>query len=87
MGCLFPCAFLHSRKESHDIARCTSGVIGVCARRCGHGLDNGGKFLNKNGDLPVEGMPDLQHLSEEGYPIWADTIKDTLKDMLRGGKL
>ena len=31
-------------------------------------------------------MPDYLHLSEKGYQIWADAIKDSLADLLGEGK-
>jgi lysophospholipase L1-like esterase len=47
-------------------------------------LDIGGKFLTQNGELTKEIMPDYLHLSEKGYEIWADAIRDALKSMLVG---
>ena len=38
-------------------------------------LDIGAKFLNDEGVLTREIMPDLLHLSEPGYEIWADSIE------------
>jgi lysophospholipase L1-like esterase len=45
-------------------------------------LDIGDRFLNKDGELTREIMPDLLHLSGAGYKIWAEAIGDTLKEML-----
>jgi len=45
-------------------------------------LDIGGTFLTENGELSKDIMPDYLHLSEKGYQIWADAIKDALKNML-----
>jgi lysophospholipase L1-like esterase len=38
--------------------------------------DIGASFLNKDGGLEKKVMPDLLHLSPEGYEIWAKAIKD-----------
>lgn len=46
-------------------------------------LDIGGKFLEPDGSLSKDIMPDFLHLSERGYAIWAEAIDNDLKDMLR----
>jgi len=45
-----------------------------------HYLDISEKFLAKDGSLPREIMPDLLHLSEKGYEIWAEAIEPKLKE-------
>jgi lysophospholipase L1-like esterase len=45
--------------------------------------DIGEKFLNKDGGLERKVMPDLLHLSEEGYKIWADAIKDDIAKLVK----
>lgn len=46
-------------------------------------LDIGEKFLDSDGNLPKEIMPDALHLSAKGYEIWAEAITPTLKEMLK----
>ncbi|MFT3880416.1 MAG: platelet-activating factor acetylhydrolase IB subunit [Gemmatales bacterium] len=46
-------------------------------------LDIGDKFLDKDGKLPKDIMPDFLHLSEKGYGIWADAVEDKLKEMVK----
>ena len=46
-------------------------------------LDIGEKFLDKDGKLPKDVMPDYLHLSAKGYEIWAEAITPTLKEMLK----
>lgn len=46
-------------------------------------LDISEKFLDKEGNLPKEIMPDWLHLSEKGYKVWADSIKDKLTELLK----
>jgi lysophospholipase L1-like esterase len=45
--------------------------------------DIGPKFLNAEGGLERKVMPDLLHLSPEGYQIWADAIKDDVKKLAK----
>jgi len=44
-------------------------------------LDIGEKFM-KDGKLPKEIMPDLLHLSGDGYRIWADAVKKPIEELL-----
>jgi lysophospholipase L1-like esterase len=45
-------------------------------------LDIGDKFLQPDGTLPKDIMPDLLHLSEKGYQIWADAVKGPITELL-----
>ncbi|MCE2826848.1 MAG: GDSL-type esterase/lipase family protein [Verrucomicrobium sp.] len=44
--------------------------------------DFGHKFLNDDGTMPRELMPDYLHLSKKGYQIWADSIEAQVARML-----
>jgi lysophospholipase L1-like esterase len=46
-------------------------------------LDIGSKFLEPDGTLTKEIMPDLLHPGEKGYEIWAAAIKQPLAEMLK----
>lgn len=46
-------------------------------------LDLGPKFLDAEGNLSKEIMPDYLHLSPRGYEIWADAIQSPLAEMLK----
>ena len=46
-------------------------------------MDIGGRFLNKDGNLLQENMPDFLHLSPKGYEIWADAIEGKVKELLK----
>ena len=48
-----------------------------------HYLNIGPKFLEKDGTLTRKIMPDLLHLSEGGYTIWAESIEAKLKELMR----
>ncbi|MBY0228044.1 MAG: GDSL family lipase [Gemmataceae bacterium] len=45
--------------------------------------DIGEKFLDADGNLPKDVMPDYLHLSAKGYQIWADAIKDDLAKLAK----
>ena len=45
-------------------------------------MDIGHRFLNSDGILPADLMPDYLHLSSKGYQIWADAIENRLAQML-----
>ena len=46
-------------------------------------LDIGHRFIEKDGSLSKEIMPDFLHLSPKGYEIWADAIKEPLARLLK----
>src|SRR5262249_31376212 len=46
-------------------------------------LDIGDKFLEKDGSLSKEIMPDYLHLSPDGYKIWADAVLPPITEMLK----
>jgi lysophospholipase L1-like esterase len=46
-------------------------------------LDIGKSFLDKDGNLPREIMPDFLHLSPKGYQLWAGAIKEKLAALLK----
>ena len=45
-------------------------------------LDIGDKFLEADGTLTKEIMPDLLHLSPKGYTIWADAIEPKVAELM-----
>lgn len=48
-------------------------------------IDFGPKFINLDGTIPRELMPDYLHLSPKGYEIWAESIEDKLASIIGGG--
>lgn len=48
-----------------------------------HYLDIGAKFLEADGTLTREIMPDYLHLSAKGYQIWADAISPKLAELMK----
>jgi lysophospholipase L1-like esterase len=47
-------------------------------------LDIGEKFLEPDGRIAKETMPDFLHLSEKAYQTWAEAMEPTLKRLLAG---
>jgi len=45
-------------------------------------LDINGKFLDENGTLTREIMPDLLHPGEKGYQLWAEAMDPTVKKLM-----
>jgi lysophospholipase L1-like esterase len=45
-------------------------------------LDIGSKFVNADGSISKDIMPDYLHLSARGYEIWADAIDSQLKQIM-----
>jgi len=39
-------------------------------------------FLDNNGEIPLELMPDKLHPNAEGYKLWAEAIEDNILNML-----
>lgn len=48
-----------------------------------HYLDIGSKFLQPDGGLSKDIMPDYLHLSAAGYQIWADAIESELAQLMK----
>jgi lysophospholipase L1-like esterase len=46
-------------------------------------LDIGDKFLQPDKSIAKEVMPDFLHLTEKGYQIWADAIKDEVAALMK----
>jgi beta-glucosidase len=46
-------------------------------------LDIGEKFLDADGNLTKQIMPDALHPNAKGYQIWADAIKDSVTEMMK----
>ncbi|MDB6136947.1 MAG: hypothetical protein JWO94_19 [Verrucomicrobiaceae bacterium] len=48
-----------------------------------HFLDIGAKFLQPDGSITRETMPDFLHLTAAGYQIWADAISPKLAELMK----
>lgn len=49
-------------------------------------LDIGSRFLSPDGSLSREIMPDLLHMSEAGYAVFADALRDPLAKLLSANR-
>ena len=47
-----------------------------------HYMDISAKFLEPDGTISKDVMPDYLHLSPKGYEIWSEAIKDKVKALL-----
>jgi lysophospholipase L1-like esterase len=80
--------FPRGEKPDHPL-RATIKEINAAAAKLDDGgktlkyLDIGEKFLQPDGALTKEIAPDFLHLSEKGYQIWADAIKEPLVEILK----
>jgi lysophospholipase L1-like esterase len=45
-------------------------------------LDIGDRFLDKDGKLPKDVMPDFLHPNAKGYEIWAKAVKGPIQELL-----
>jgi lysophospholipase L1-like esterase len=45
-------------------------------------LDIGSNFLQPDGTISKEIMPDFLHLSEKGYTLWAEAITPKIREIL-----
>lgn len=45
-------------------------------------LDIGGHFVQDDGSISKDIMPDYLHLSEKGYQMWADAVKGPIHELL-----
>ena len=46
-------------------------------------LDIGDKFLDSNGEIPKDIMPDKLHPTTQGYDIWYGAMEPTLEEMMK----
>lgn len=75
-------------KQAGDPMRDKVAVINAGISKLGKNkrvtfLDINQKFLEPDGTLPTDIMPDLLHPNEKGYEIWAEAMEPTLKKLLK----
>ncbi len=75
------------RAENYSVQRGKLAQINAVLRRAADGrdvvwVDFGHQFINDDGTIPHDLMPDYLHLSPKGYSIWAEAIEDTLSQIL-----
>jgi lysophospholipase L1-like esterase len=70
-------------KFRDKIKEVNTGLAGLADGKKVRYLDASDKFLDKDGNLSEEAMPDTLHLSPKGYAILSEAIKGPLEEMLR----
>jgi lysophospholipase L1-like esterase len=70
-------------KFRDKIKEVNKGLAGLADGKKIRYLDASDKFLDKDGNLREEAMPDTLHLSPKGYALLSDAIKGPLEEMLR----
>jgi lysophospholipase L1-like esterase len=73
--------------DNTDAKRKTNHAANAIIKNCAdddmiHYLDIGSTFLEKDKTLTKEIMPDLLHLSEDGYARWASAIEEKVAELL-----
>jgi lysophospholipase L1-like esterase len=69
--------------QRDKIASVNSTIAKLDDGKTVHYLDIGGKFLQPDGSISKEIMPDFLHLSPKGYQIWADAIEPKLGELMK----
>lgn len=75
------------RGENFSVQRGKLAMINQVLRRVADAqhvvwIDFSHRFLNDDGTLPRQLMPDYLHLSPKGYAIWAEALEDQLAQIL-----
>lgn len=83
---IFPRDAQPGTRHRRDIAEINGRLAGLADGQQVRFLDLGAKFLNADGTLPREIMPDYLHLSERGYSLWAEAMEPVLAEMLPAAK-
>ncbi len=65
------------------VAEINSGISKLAKKKRVTFLNINQKFLEADGTLPLDVMPDLLHPNEKGYQIWADAMEPTLKKLMK----
>ena len=81
---IFPRAVVTEPGEMREeLARASLMASVVADNKSIYYLDIGNKFLEPDGTISKEIMPDYLHLSPKGYQIWAEAIEPELVKLMR----
>jgi len=78
--------FPRGEKDSEaraQVAAVNKSIANLHNGKSVHYLDIGKKFLDAEGNLPKDIMPDLLHPNLKGYEIWAEAIEGKLQSLLK----
>jgi len=81
---IFPRGQRAERNRERDTIAVVNGLVAKWAdgKRTFY-LDIGARFLEPNGDITREMMPEFLHLTEKGYRIWAEAIGPTVAELMK----
>lgn len=65
------------------VAEINTGISKLAKKKKVTFLDINQKFIEPDGTLSMEIMPDLLHPNEKGYQIWADGMEPTLAQLMK----
>jgi beta-glucosidase len=72
----------HPDAQRAEVAEASQRASRIADGRMIHYLDIGPHFLNPDGTISPEVMPDFLHLGPKGYRIWAEAIEPKLSELL-----
>jgi lysophospholipase L1-like esterase len=81
---IFPCG--EKPNLGRELRTSVNQLISKFAGGQVHYMDISAKFLEPDGAISKEVMPDSLHLGSKGFDIWADAIKDKVKELLGESK-
>jgi lysophospholipase L1-like esterase len=78
------------RSTAKDPVRATIAEINSIIARLHDGnrvhyLDIGAKFLDAEGNIPLDVMGDALHPTTKGYEIWAEAVKEPIAGLMKDG--
>jgi len=79
---IFPRSEKPDDAQRKKVAEASKLASDVADGKMVHFLDIGSKFLEPDGTLSKDIMPDFLHLSEKGYTIWAEAVTPEIKKLI-----
>lgn len=83
---VFPRADEKGPPPGQQIPEINAALARLADGKSVHFLDVGPKFLDAEGKVSRDLMPDLLHPNTRGYEIWADALREPLAKLLAAGK-
>jgi lysophospholipase L1-like esterase len=69
--------------QREKIAAVNAAIAKLDDGKMVHYLDIGPKFLQPDGSISKEIMPDYLHLSPKGYDIWTDAVEAKVDELMK----
>jgi hypothetical protein len=66
-----------------DVAAVNKSIAELANWKGARYVDVGPKLLDKDGGLTKAVAPDFLHVSDEGYALWTEAIRDPLAELLK----